>query len=151
MDEPSPEVRLLLVEDEEDTRATLKWRLQTRQFNVIEAVDGVEAFEKAKTERPEIILLDIMMPGRDGFQVYQDLKQEPATREIPVIFLTALSSSGPLSKQGLQLLATTKHEMELTGHFDVLGKPFELDELLRRISVLLRERPQASREEDQAI
>lgn len=128
---------LLLIDDEADARMTLRLRLQARHFQVLEAGDGASGLTVAKQQRPQIILLDIMMPGRDGFQVYQDLRQDPDTRQIPVLFLTALSASGPLSKEGLQLLAASKHNMKLSGPYEVMGKPFDLDELLRKIRRIL--------------
>ena len=89
----------------------------------VEAADGPAALSAAKERKPDLILLDIMMPGQKGTRVYQTLREDPDTRAIPVVFLTGLA-------QG-QLPYAQQDESE--GRYFVLGKPYSPDELLRTI------------------
>jgi signal transduction histidine kinase/CheY-like chemotaxis protein len=81
--------RLLLVEDDSDQRARARGWLNGQQWSVQEAANGREALERLRGERPDLILLDLMMPEMDGFQVVAALQQEPLWRDIPVIVITA--------------------------------------------------------------
>jgi DNA-binding response OmpR family regulator len=82
--------RILVVDDEKDIVDILKYNLEKEnEFEVITALDGREALDIAVTEKPSLIILDIMMPGMNGFDVCKRLKAEPTTSKIPVIFLTA--------------------------------------------------------------
>lgn len=94
-------------------------------FNVSVAKNGESALKKAQEELPELILLDVMMPGIDGFETCQRLKANPKTQEIPVIFMTALSDTVDKVK-GLKL-----------GAVDYITKPFQHEEVLARINVHL--------------
>ncbi len=81
--------KILIVDDEEDLVYLIKTRLESHGFGVVTAYDGVEAIEKAHSESPDLILLDIMMPAGDGFSVCQKLKSESDTKQIPIVFLSA--------------------------------------------------------------
>jgi two-component system OmpR family response regulator len=91
--------KILLAEDEEDIRKVAQISLQFRGgWTVNLASDGEECLAKAAQERPDLILLDCMMPKLDGYETCRRLKQDPALREIPVIFLTAKSQESEVRK-----------------------------------------------------
>ncbi|RNC70093.1 MAG: response regulator [Desulfuromonadales bacterium] len=85
--------KILIVEDEESLLKLESILLTSRGYEVSGAVDGVAAMEKMTTERPDLVILDIMLPGMDGFEVCRRIKGNPATAHIPVIMLTAKKSS----------------------------------------------------------
>jgi two-component system alkaline phosphatase synthesis response regulator PhoP len=118
--------KILIVDEEIDASTALKLALETEGYNVIEALDGYEGIMKAKSENPDIILLDIMMPGMDGFEVCQLLKADPASRHIPIIMLTAKGEVND-KVEGLEM-----------GADDYVTKPFNLKELKARIRIVLR-------------
>ncbi|MGZ5985861.1 MAG: response regulator, partial [Caulobacteraceae bacterium] len=82
--------RILVVDDIEANVRLLEAKLSAEYYDVISATDGVTALAMAAADKPDIILLDVMMPGMDGFQVCRRLKEDPATRHIPVVLITAL-------------------------------------------------------------
>jgi two-component system cell cycle response regulator len=82
--------RILVVDDIEANVRLLEAKLSAEYYQVSTAFDGVSALEAAQNERPDIILLDVMMPGLDGFEVCRRLKADPVTRHIPVVLVTAL-------------------------------------------------------------
>ena len=84
--------RVLVVDDEEGIRVLCRVNLELGGYEVIEAADGVEALEMARSKRPDLIFLDIMMPRMDGWEVLEHLKEEPSTSSIPVVLLTARTS-----------------------------------------------------------
>lgn len=131
--------RVLVVEDEKDARLVLARRLQAAGFEVLQATDGANGAEQARQARPDLIILDVMLPGRDGMEVYRVLRGDPATREVPVIFLTAISSGTPMTEQSLDLLARAKHGEQLSGRFVVMVKPYEPQDLLERIREMMGE------------
>ena len=114
--------RILIIDDEADTRDVLRRRLKTSGFDVLEAANGPSGFDIAKQQKPDLIILDILMPGQDGLQTYRFLVQDPLTRTIPIIFLTALSARIP---SGFQ-----------KNHY-VLGKPYNPIELIQLIQKAL--------------
>lgn len=84
--------RVLVVDDEEGIRVLCRVNLELGGFEVLEASDGIEAVEKARTEHPDLVFLDLMMPRMDGWQVLEQLKSDAATANIPVVVLTARTS-----------------------------------------------------------
>ncbi|MGQ9584911.1 MAG: diguanylate cyclase [Anaerolineae bacterium] len=119
------EQRVLIVDDSVATRRLLQTILQGPGYQVLEAAHAVEAQEVIAQTLPDLILLDIMMPGMSGFDLCQRLKQDPATANIPIIMVTALSEVRD-RVQGLQ-----------AGADDFLSKPFDRLELLTRVRLLL--------------
>jgi len=120
----------LLVEDNEMNRDMLSRRLLRNGYEVVIAIDGGEGLAKARAESPDLILMDMSLPGIDGWEATRQLKAEPGTREIPVIALTAHAMSGDRQKA---LSA---------GCDDFDTKPVELPRLLTKIQALLqRPRP----------
>ncbi len=118
--------KILIVDDEMDTLLPLKRSLEVENYRVAEAYDGHEAVRKAKTEIPDLILLDLMLPGMDGYEVCMRLKKEPVTQKIPIIMLTAKGYVRDKVK-GLDI-----------GADDYVTKPFHLNELKARIKSALR-------------
>jgi DNA-binding response OmpR family regulator len=116
-------MKILIVEDEPDTLRLLKVYLKAKNHQVFDANDGVKALELFKNNRPQLVLLDIMMPGLSGWRVLEAIRAES---DVPVIMLTALDSMDDAVK-GLDM-----------GADDYLRKPFQLDELDARINAVLR-------------
>ena len=89
----SDKPRILVADDDRLVQSAFSDLLEYSGYAVISAWDGEEAFTVAQAERPDLILLDVMMPVRNGIQAAQDLKANPATRDIPIIMITALSGT----------------------------------------------------------
>jgi len=113
--------RILLIDDEKDLVKLVVIRLEAAGYEVITAYGGQEGLDKAKIEKPNLILLDIMMPGMDGFEVLHKLKNDTETVNIPVIMLTAKGESQSLF---------AAQDLKAT---DYIIKPFETEELLRLV------------------
>lgn len=90
--------RILLVDDESSIRTIVRVNLETEGMRVIEAVDGAEALERVREEQPALVLLDVMMPDVDGWQVAEQLACDPETRDIPVVFLSARAAANDLAR-----------------------------------------------------
>lgn len=114
--------RILLVDDNPTNLQVLFQTLEGRGYNLLVAKDGETALSIARKALPELILLDVMMPGIDGYEVCRRLKKDPATREIPIIFLSALGESKD-KVRGLDL-----------GAVDYISKPFQADEVIARVN-----------------
>lgn len=117
---------LLLVDDEQDILDLLTFNLHTEGFETISATDGEEAIEAARIHKPDLILLDVMLPGKDGWSVLRELRNHEETRYIPVIFLTARDNEID-EVVGLEL-----------GADDYIVKPISIRKLITRIKVALR-------------
>ncbi len=99
------EEKILIVEDDKFLRELMSQKLRNENYNVIEAVDGEEGVKKAIEEVPELILLDLILPGIDGFEVLENIKKEEALVPVPVIILSNLGQKEDIEK-GLKLGAT---------------------------------------------
>ena len=120
--------KIMVVEDNRLNMLLASDYLRASGFNVVEAVDGEAALELVRAERPDLILLDIQMPGMDGLDVTRRLKGDPATRDIPVIAMTALAMKGD-------------EDMCLKGGCDgYIKKPVDLDEMIRVVTEHLNKR-----------
>lgn len=119
--------KIFIVEDELDFLSTLRERLEFEGFVVATAVDGEESLRKIPEEKPDLILLDIMLPEMNGYQVCRELKSNPETKTIPVVVVTAKSQE------------SDKFWAKETGADDYLTKPFEMEELLQKIQDNLQE------------
>src|SRR5258708_4077956 len=117
--------KILLVEDNEDNRDALARRLQRRGFEIVFAENGNSGIEMAKTEKPDLILMDMNMPELDGWEATRQLKAADETRAIPVIALTAHAMAGD-RERALQV-----------GCADYHTKPVELPKLLAQIESIM--------------
>lgn len=117
--------RILLVDDEPEIRIITRRMLEKAGHSVIEAGDGVECLEKLKAEKPDLILLDVMMPGEDGWEICRKIKGEEKTKDIPVVMFTVRTS-----KENM------KHSMK-RGAEAHINKPFDMKELLDTVERLL--------------
>ena len=118
--------RILIVEDEQDITNLIGFNLERAGFEVLKAFDGVEGTAIAKRERPDLIVLDLMLPGRDGFAVFRELRRDSRTATTPVIMLTARAQTQDRI-QGLE-----------AGADDYLTKPFSPKELILRVQAILK-------------
>ena len=117
---------ILLVEDDKFLRELLVRKLETVGFKISTAVDGNEALKKVKEELPELVLLDLVLPGVDGFDILKEIKEDSATSKIPVIILSNLGQREEVER-GLKL-----------GADDYLIKAhFTPDEIITKITDLL--------------
>jgi diguanylate cyclase (GGDEF)-like protein len=117
---------ILVADDEPVNLALIKRRLEWEEYHVETAQDGGEAVEAAKRVLPDLVILDVMMPVLDGLGACRLLKEDPSTRDIPVIFLSALDDTDT-KVNGLSL-----------GANDYISKPFRVEELLARVAVAIR-------------
>jgi len=117
--------KVLLVEDNEMNRDMLSRRLQRRQYDVVLALDGADGVARARSEKPDIILMDMSLPVLDGWEATRQLKADPAVSAIPVIALTAHAMAGDRDKA-----------LE-AGADDYDTKPVELPRLLQKMEQLL--------------
>jgi len=131
--------KILAVDDQPDNLELLCQILEENDHEVVLANSGQEAIEKANEERPDVILLDIQMPGMDGFQACEVLKSDEKTNEIPIIFLTAQTGEKNVVK-GLDL-----------GAYDYITKPFNERELVSRVAVMLRIRAAEQKIQEMAL
>lgn len=120
--------KLLVVEDEDDIRELIAFNLEMSNFEVLKARDGEEAIQIAEKELPDTIILDVMLPGMDGFEVCRYLKKNVSTKEIPIIMLTARSEDSDVVT-GLEL-----------GADDYITKPFSPRILIARVHAAVRRR-----------
>ena len=84
--------KIFIIEDESDLVRALVMRLKAEGYQTACVTDGINALERAREEKPDLILLDICLPGCNGFEVFQQLQQDPAMEHIPIVFLTARST-----------------------------------------------------------
>ena len=119
---------ILLVEDEDDIRELLRYNLAREGYRVIGAESGEEALKTVRGSLPDLVVLDLMLPGLDGLEVCRSLKQDPHTRNLPIVMLTAKGEEADIVA-GLEL-----------GADDYVTKPFSLRVLLARLRAVLRRR-----------
>lgn len=123
--------KILVVEDNETSREMLARRLDRKGFVVVTAADGEQGYALARSESPDLILMDISLPGMDGWQVIELLKSETATREVPLIILTA------------HALVNDRARADEIGCKDYFSKPVDFKQLLGTIDRLLMEKEPA--------
>jgi DNA-binding response OmpR family regulator len=126
---------VLIVEDEADVVDLLRYNLNKAGFSVLIANDGIQGLDMAKANRPDIIILDLMLPGMDGKTICKTLKKDPETEAIPVLMLTAKGDTAD-RVQGLE-----------TGADDYVTKPFSPRELVLRVQGLIRRSKTSTRPE----
>ncbi len=126
--------KILVVDDEQDIRVFLSTLLETSGFKPISAQDGQEGLEVARSKKPSLIIMDIMMPRESGIFLYRELKKDPELNKIPVIIVSALSKK------------TFSHSQKVLDEYEggevpqpsaYIEKPPEADELLKAVQSLL--------------
>jgi two-component system alkaline phosphatase synthesis response regulator PhoP/two-component system response regulator RpaA len=117
---------ILVIEDDDIVSKTIERCLRSEEFHVTIANSGVEGLQNARRHQPDLIILDVIMPGMDGYAVCREIRSDPVIKETPILFLTAKA----------------KDEDKITGLTlgadDYLSKPFNLDELVLRVRAVLR-------------
>jgi len=126
---------LLVVEDDEEIRGLLSFSLKQQGYRVLTAEEGYQALELARKEKPDLILLDILLPGLDGLEVCRALQTYEELQDVPIIMLTAKAEELDVVL-GLEL-----------GADDYVTKPFSVRELLSRVKAHLRRRDRSKEEE----
>ena len=116
------EYKVLIVDDVISNVLLLKVLLNNEKFQIVTASNGTEALAQVKKEKPDLVLLDVMMPDISGFDVAKQMKADPEMSDIPIIFLTALNSTADIVK-GFQV-----------GGNDFISKPFNKEELIIRVT-----------------
>jgi len=126
--EPDSTPTILVADDEEDLRELVTYRLTRSGYRVIGAADGLEALELAAERTPDLMVLDVMMPKLDGYELTRRVRAEASLSSIPVILLTARSQESDIDR-GFEV-----------GADDYLKKPFNPDELVARVRAVLGRR-----------
>lgn len=119
---------ILIVEDNPQTVKLIKFILEKNEYSTISAKDGEEGLQMAREKKPDLIVLDLMLPGMDGYRVCEILKANPKTKEIPILVLTALDTGADFEKA-----LEKKADWYIT-------KPFEPQHLLKRVNYLIEKR-----------
>jgi DNA-binding response OmpR family regulator len=118
--------KILIVDDENDVRFLLKKGLSNKGYNILSASNGEDALVLAKSNKPDLIILDVLMPGMDGPEVDAKLKEDAKTKDIPVMFLTSLY---------------TKKEESIhkytAGDSVMFAKPYDMDELVAGVKKMI--------------
>jgi two-component system alkaline phosphatase synthesis response regulator PhoP len=117
--------KVLVIDDEAPIRLLCRVNLEAEGMQVLEAADGPAGLETARSEKPDVVLLDVMMPGLDGWRVAEELLDDPATKGIPIVFLTARAELRDRAR-GIDL-----------GGVDYITKPFNPVELAPMVNDLL--------------
>ena len=136
-------IRVLVADDEDAIRLLCRVNLRLAGMEVLEAADGAAAIELARRERPDLVLLDVMMPDVDGWEVAAALAADASTREIPIVFLTARSERSD-QRRGLEAGAVAY----VTKPFDPIALAPFLERLLERVARGERERVRAEQLEE---
>lgn len=120
--------RILIVEDEQNLVELLKFRLEVNGYSIETAFDGEEGLSKISTVKPDLVILDLMIPKIDGYKVLERAKADPKTKDIPVIVLTARTQNKDME------------QARALGADSFMTKPFEPNQLLSEIKKLLGNR-----------
>lgn len=120
------EAKILIVDDNPDLIAVLKVRLEAFGFEIVVAEDGVKCLEKIASGKPDLILLDILMPEMDGFETLKKIKEDEKTKDIPIIMLTAKDKLDDVAKANA------------LGAADFIVKPFDYRVMVEKIRKMLK-------------
>ncbi|MCF8063377.1 MAG: response regulator [Deltaproteobacteria bacterium] len=114
---------ILVVDDDPDLVEAVSMKLESKGYRVAKAYDGVQAWDKIKEERPKLVILDVMMPNKNGYQVCDEIKKDPDYKDIIVVLLTAVgeavTTTRYMHRDGITTLAD-----------DFIPKPIDLDKLM---------------------
>ncbi|MCJ7783543.1 MAG: response regulator [Desulfobacterales bacterium] len=122
--------KILIIDDDPDLVEAVTMILESKNYAVAAAYGGMEGLQKAKSEKPDLIVLDVMMPDKDGYAVCKELKSDPNLGKIPVLLLTAVVSNIPTTRFTQQMGMETEAD-------DYIDKPVEPEVLVKRIEALL--------------
>lgn len=114
---------ILVVDDDTDLVEALSMKLESENFSVAKAYDGIEGFDKIKAERPDLVILDVMMPRKDGYKLCDELKNDEEYKSIPIILLTAVTDA-------INSTNYTHMGGKTTLADDFIPKPIDLDKLM---------------------
>ena len=133
------ETRILVVDDNRSVVRIIQVLLQKEGFEVLTAFDGLEALQKAQEEKPDLIILDVVMPKMDGYEVCRLLQDDPDTAAIPVLMLTVKGQvdDPDLDERALDTGIQERMEGYEAGAIEFLSKPIKAKELLDRVKTLL--------------
>ncbi|MCA1793083.1 MAG: two-component system response regulator [Desulfotignum sp.] len=118
---------ILVVDDDPDLVEAVSMKLETKNFRVAKAYDGVEAMDRIKEEKPALVILDVMMPRKNGWDVCEEIKNDPNLKDIAVVLLTAVADS-------VKTTSYTHHDGKTTLADDYIPKPIDLDELMEIVN-----------------
>lgn len=118
---------VLVVDDDPDLVEAVSMKLESENYRVANAYDGNEAWERIKEERPALIVLDVMMPEKDGYAVCREIKSDPEYKDIPVVLLTAVGEAVPSTNY-------THMDGKTSMADDFIAKPIDMDELMEIIA-----------------
>lgn len=114
---------ILVVDDDPDLVESVSMKLESKAYRVAKAYDGEEAWEKIKAEKPDLVLLDVMMPKKNGYELCQEIKTDPAYKDIAVALLTAVGDA-------VKTTSYTHADGKTTLADDFISKPIDLDNLM---------------------
>lgn len=118
---------ILVVDDDPDLVDSVSRKLEDNNYRTSKAYDGVEAWVKIRQERPDLVLLDVMMPEKDGYQVCAELKKDPQFKDITVVLLTAVADN-------VKSTNYTHQDGKTTLADDYIAKPVDLDKLMEMVN-----------------
>ncbi|MBT3312126.1 MAG: response regulator [Desulfobacterales bacterium] len=119
----SEKQHILVVDDDPDLVESISMKLESKKFKVTKAYDGIEAWEKIKEDRPELIILDVMMPRKDGYETCKEIKNDDQYKDIIVVLLTAVGDAVSSTNY-------THMDGKTTPADDFIPKPIDLDKLM---------------------
>jgi CheY-like chemotaxis protein len=114
---------ILVVDDDPDLVDMVSKKLEANNYRIAKAYDGIQALEKIRQEKPAMVILDVMMPNKDGYSTCDEIKKDPNLKDIAVVLLTAVVDNLPTTSY-------THHEGRTTLADDFIPKPIDLDKLL---------------------
>jgi two-component system, OmpR family, alkaline phosphatase synthesis response regulator PhoP len=114
---------ILVVDDDPDLVESVAMKLESNNFRTSRAHDGVEAWEKIRQEKPVMVLLDVMMPKKDGYELCAEIKKDPQFKDICVVLITAVADN-------VSSTSYTHHDGKSTPADDYIAKPMDLDKLM---------------------
>lgn len=125
------QVRILVIDDDPVFVESMKTILESKDYQVLTAFDGDIGLQKVREEKPDLVLLDIIMPTQDGFHVCEEIKKDPQLADIPVVMLTSFAQK----KGETDIPVSAGLELEAEGYID---KPVDPEELLRYVGKMLK-------------
>ena len=114
---------ILVVDDDPDLVDMVATKLEANNYRIAKAYDGVQAWEQIRKEKPALVIMDVMMPNKDGYVACEEIKKDPNFKDIPVVLLTAVVDNLPTTSY-------THHEGRTTPADDFIPKPVDLDKLM---------------------